>query len=191
MAVIVEAYRNQHRSTWLHNEKLFIAKILYLVIVASLILYPDPLILLLFALVGVSLLASIKSFQLIIYSLLVYIPPAAIILLIDCIAGTLIPRVVYTLLYGYTSFINILLVYSTTPIQQIYRYMGRNPLTLSLLMIHNVVAELWEVIESKKTRGWEPGWNPFNHFLIVFEALRIVILRLDAITIAFKARGAE
>ncbi len=191
MAVIVEAYRNQYRTTWLHNEKLFIPKIVYLVVVASLILYPDPRIILLFAIIGVSLLASIKSFRLIMYSLLVYIPPTAIILLIDYVAGTLTPRVIYTLLYGYTGFINILLVYSTTPIQQIYRYMGRNPLTLSLLMIHNVVAELWEVIESKKTRGWEPGWNPYNHFLIVFEALRIMILRLDAITIAFKARGAE
>lgn len=191
MAVIVEAYHIQFRDSFLHREKMFPYKIALLLIVAVSFLYMNIYVYMILALIGIIHFLLIREYRIILYSLLVYIPPALLIVLIDYLAGTLSYKIIATLIFGYTSFIYILLFYATTPIQQLYKYFGRNVFTLSLLMLHNIVAELYEVIESKRTRGWEPGFNIYNHFLLVFEAIRITIIRIEEITVALRSRGVD
>ncbi|ADI31541.1 hypothetical protein [Staphylothermus hellenicus] len=191
MAVIVEAYHIQFKDSFLHREKMFPYKIALLIIVALSFLYINIYVYILLALIGIIHFLLIREYRIILYSLLIYIPPALLIVLVDYLAGTLSYRIVATLFFGYTSFIYILLFYATTPIQQLYKYLGRNVFTLSLLMLHNTVSELYEVIKSKKARGWEPGFNIYNHFLLVFEAIRITIMRIEEITTALRSRGID
>ncbi len=191
MSIIVEAYKYQHISSWLHKPGLFYYKLFILILVFSSYIWADIgsfSLLILYIVIHYLLL---RAYKLLLYSVIVYAPPATLIVLIDYIAGTLNSTVVKLLLFGYTSFISITLFYATTPIQQIYDRLGRNVLTLSLLMLHNIVAELNMIIEAKKVRGWEPGLNPYNHFLIVFEAVKITYMRIEEITTALKTRGVD
>ncbi len=191
MGVLVEAYQYQYRYTWFHNPRLFMPKLAYLALVALVFITFNPWIYLAFIISGLILLSLIKAYRLILYTLILYFPPTLLIILVDYLAGTLTPLILTLLIYGYTGFVNIVFFYATTPIQQFYDYLGRNPLTLALLMLHNILAELNEAIQSKKARGWEPGWNLYNHFLIVIDAIRILLIRLDEITTALRARGVD
>jgi hypothetical protein len=191
VAVLVEAYYFQRRRTWLHDDRLFTLKIAYMFILAAAFLTHSMIVYVILSLLGAGLLLTIRAWRIVYYSLIVYLPPTLIIAGIDYIAGTLTWDVVGILVYGYATFINILLLYSTTPIQQIRDHLGRNPLTLSLLMLHNIVGELNNILESKKARGWEPVWSIYRHSILVFDALRLMIERIDDITVALKARGVD
>lgn len=191
MAVIVEAYHIQFKDTFLHKEKMFFYKIALLIIAALSFIAMNIRVYIFLSIIGVLHFILIREYRIVLYSLIVYMPPTLFIILIDYLAGTLSYRILATLLFGYTSLIYILLFYATTPIQQLYKYFGRNVLTLSLLMLHNIVSELYSTIEAKKTRGWDLGLNIFNHFLIVFEAIRITVIRIDEITTALKSRGVD
>ncbi len=191
MSLLVEAYRVQHLNTPLHSEKLFYYKIALLLFIASSFAWGGIYIYIVVSIfIGVHYLLG-KIAKLIILELYMYIPPTLLIIGIDYLAGTLNIRVIELLLFGYTSFTGMILFYATTPIQQLYDMFGRNPLTMAMLMLHNVVAELYSIVESKKIRGWEPGWNLYRHFIIVFEAIRLLNIRLYEITIALKSRGVE
>ncbi len=191
MAVLVEAYHIQKTRTILHSPRLFTPKIIYLVIVAVVFATWNPWVYTVLAVLGVVFLGVVRAFRLIGYTVMIYLPPTLLILGVDYLTGTLTWQVIDILVYGYTSFINIVFVYATTPIQQFYDNLGRNPLTMALLMLHNIVAELNEAIMSKRARGWEPGWSLYRHFQIVFDALRIMITRIDEITTALRARGID
>lgn len=191
MAVILEAYKLQHRKTILHTKKALFFKLVLLIVTALSFIFMNNLIYITIIVFSISMFMYIKEFKIIGESLLIYLPPTMLIILIDYLAGTLTPKIISLLLFGYTSFLVILLFYATTPIQQIYDVFGRNIITLALLMLHNIVAELNEVIESKRIRGWEPGWNILNHFLIVFEGIRLMVLRINTIVDALRARGVD
>ena len=191
MAVILEAYKLQHRKTILHSKKALIFKLVLLIVTALSFVFMNNLIYITIIVFSISMFTLIKEFKIIGESLLIYLPPTALIILIDYLAGTLTPKIISLLLFGYASFLVILLFYATTPIQQIYDVFGRNIITLALLMLHNIVAELNEVIESKRIRGWELGWNILNHFLIVFEGIRLMVLRINTIVDALRARGVD
>ncbi len=191
MAVILEAYRLQHRKTVFHTKKALIFKLVLLIVTALSFISMNNIIYITIILFSISMFALIREFKIIGESLLIYLPPSTLIILVDYLAGTLTPKIISLLLFGYASFLVILLFYATTPIQQIYDVFGRNIITLALLMLHNIVAELNEVIESKRIRGWEPGWNILNHFLIVFEGIRLMVLRINTIVDALRARGVD
>ena len=191
MAVILEAHKLQHRKTILHSKKALIFKLVLLIVTALSFVFMNNLIYITIIVFSISMFTLIKEFKIIGESLLIYLPPTTLIILIDYLAGTLTPKIISLLLFGYASFLVILLFYATTPIQQIYDVFGRNIITLALLMLHNIVAELNEVIESKRIRGWELGWNILNHFLIVFEGIRLMVLRINTIVDALRARGID
>jgi hypothetical protein len=191
VAVVVEAYRIQFKNTLLHSEKSFPYKLLLLVSLAISFITLNTYVFIAYSLVAIILFLLIREYRIIIYSLEIYVPPALLIIVIDYFTGTLTYFVIATLIFGYASFINILLVYATTPIKQLYRFLGRNTLTLSLLMLHNIVSELYEVLESKRSRGWELGFNILRHFQFIFDAIRIMIERMEGLTIALKSRGLE
>jgi len=191
VAVILEAHKLQHRKTILHSKKALIFKLVLLIVTALSFVFMNNLIYITIIVFSISMFTLIKEFKIIGESLLIYLPPTTLIILIDYLAGTLTPKIISLLLFGYASFLVILLFYATTPIQQIYDVFGRNIITLALLMLHNIVAELNEVIESKRIRGWELGWNILNHFLIVFEGIRLMVLRINTIVDALRARGID
>ncbi len=191
MAVILESYKLRHRKTILHSKKALIFKLVLLIVTALSFIFMNIFIYIIIIAFSISMFMLIKEFKIIGESLLIYLPPATLIILIDYLAGTLTPKIVSLLLFGYASFLVILLFYATTPIQQIYDIFGRNIITLALLMLHNIVAELNEVIESKRIRGWELGWNILNHFFIVFEGIRLIVLRINTMVDALRARGID
>jgi len=188
---MLEAYRLQHRKTILHTKKALVLKFLLLIFTALSFIFLNNIIYILIILFSISLFAFMKEFKIIGESLLIYLPPSTIIIVVDYLAGTLTPKIISLLLFGYASFLVILLFYATTSVQQLYDIFGRNIMTLALLMLHNIVAELNEVIESKRIRGWDPGWNILNHFLIVFEGIRLMVLRINTIVDALRARGVD
>jgi hypothetical protein len=191
VAVVVEAYRIQFKNTFLHSEKSFPYKALLLISLAISFIFLNIYVFITYSLIAMMLFLLIREYRIIIYSFEIYIPPALLIIAVDYLTGTLTYFVIATLMFGYASFINILLVYATTPTKQLYKFLGRNTLTLSLLMLHNIVSELYEVLESKRSRGWELGFNIFRHFQFVYDAIRIMIERMEGLTIALKSRGLE
>ncbi len=191
MAVVVEAYHIQFKNTILHSEKCFPYKALLLVSLAVSFILLNIYVFTAYSLIAIVLFLLIGEYRIIIYSFEIYIPPALLIIVVDYFTGTLSYFVVATLMFGYASFINILLVYATTPTKQLYKFLGRNTLTLSLLILHNIVSELYEVLESKRSRGWELGFNIYRHFQFMYDAIRIMIERIEGLTIALKSRGLE
>lgn len=191
MAVIVEAYHIQFKDSFLHRENMFFYKVALLIIVALSFISMNIYLYMLLSLIGVLHFFLIKELRIVLYSLIIYLPPTLFVIIVDYLAGTLSYRVLVALAFGYASFIHILLFYATTPIQQLYRYFGRNVLTLSLLMLHNIVSEFYDIIEAKRARGWDLGFNIFNHFVLVFEAVRVMIIRIEEITTALRSRGVD
>jgi len=132
-----------------------------------------------------------RACKIFLHSIVVYGPVALLIYFANLVFNTVSPRTVVILLYGYTVFIGILMIVSTTPRKQFLRVLEKVRLDVVFFMTLSILEEFNEMLNSKKARGWEPGLNIMKYYVVIVDAIKLSVIRLKNVEESLLARGVE
>jgi hypothetical protein len=132
-----------------------------------------------------------RAYKVFLHSIVVYGPVALLIYFANLVFNTVSSRTVVILLYGYTVFIGLLMIVSTTPRKQFLRVLEKVRLDVVFFMTHSILEEFNEMLNSKKARGWEPGLNILNYYVVIVDAIKLSVVRLKNVEESLLARGVE
>jgi len=132
-----------------------------------------------------------RAYNIFLHSIVVYGPAALLIYFANLVFNTVSSRTVVILLYGYTVFIGLLMIVSTTPRKQFLRVLEKVRLDVVFFMTFSILEEFNEMLNSKKARGWEPGLNILNYYVVIVDAIKLSVVRLKNVEESLLARGVE
>lgn len=143
------------------------------------------------ALAGMILLAASGCADIALYSLIIYAPVTALMVLVSMLLGGFSSSTLHNYLYGYATFLAVAFLASTTHPSDLAALADRLGLGLAVRMLNNVLWELEEAVASKASRGFEPGLNPKKQLVVVLDAVKIAAKRASEIEAALRSRGVE
>ncbi|MGB9827444.1 MAG: hypothetical protein ACPLSM_02895 [Thermosphaera sp.] len=132
-----------------------------------------------------------KAYRIFLESIGVYGPAALLIYLVNLAFNTISSRTFDILLYGYTVFIGMVMIVSTTPRKQFLRVLEKIRLDVVFFMTLSILEEFDEMVNSKKARGWDAGLNILKYYVIIVDAIKLSIVRLKNVEESLLARGVE
>ncbi|MEM2009786.1 MAG: hypothetical protein QXV51_02965 [Thermosphaera sp.] len=191
MSLLVKIIKHQETSSVIHRDELFSVKTALLVISYSSIIIESFSVFFCIILASAILLLLGKGYKIFLESLAIYFPAALLITGVNYVFATLTMKTFIILIYGYTVFITMIMLISTTPRRQFLRFLEKTHLDVAFFLVLNIVEELNEMLDSKKARGWEPGCNILKYYVILVDAIKLSIIRLASIEDALLARGVE
>ncbi|AFL66226.1 hypothetical protein [Desulfurococcus amylolyticus] len=191
MALLYESVMLQDRDTWLNRKWFILLKLILLIVNIAIIVLDNPYIILLFTIVYVVFYASIRALKLVYSALLMYIPPISAIAFLTYLVGNLSMHHLNLYIYGFSLILSILLIFSTSKREDLLRLLSKIRLDIAYSLTLNIFEELRQMVDSKIARGWEPGFNPFKYYVIIIDAIKLTIIRLQEVEEALRARGIE
>ncbi|MEM3980843.1 MAG: hypothetical protein QXF79_06275 [Ignisphaera sp.] len=95
------------------------------------------------------------------------------------------------LVYGFTTFTALTLLYSTTTPTQIRKLVGFNVFSITYLFFGYSVKLVVDLIDTIRARGWTFSYNPFKYRYLIRAFTVLLISRISETMDILKARGLE
>ncbi|MGC9011620.1 hypothetical protein [Thermogladius sp.] len=140
-------------------------------------------------LLSAALLVAGGCLDLLAYSLAVFLPAGGVMLGLSYSVHGYTPAILHNYLFGYNTFLSLMLVVATTSPRLLVSAMDRVGLGLAIRLMKNVVWELDEVLDSKRSRGIELRWSLRGQLVGLFDATKVLARRLGVLESSLKARG--
>jgi energy-coupling factor transport system permease protein len=113
------------------------------------------------------------------------------IVLLDLAFSTLTLSVFFNLVYGFTTFTALALLYLTTTPRQVRGVLGFNALSLAYLFLGHSIKLVGELVDVMRARGWSPSLSPRTYAYPLRAFASLLVSRSTEVAEALKARGVE
>uniref|UniRef100_A0A7C2FH57 Cobalt transport protein n=1 Tax=Thermosphaera aggregans TaxID=54254 RepID=A0A7C2FH57_9CREN len=191
MSLLIKALKHQEVDSFVHREDLFLLKIFLLLLSYISIIINSHTFYLALIISSVLIMLAGRAYKIVFESIGVYAPVAFLIYLINLAFNTVSLRMFAILIYGYTVFVGMLMIVSTTPRKQFLRILEKLRLDVVFFMTLSILEEFNEMLNSKRARGWDAGLNVLKYYVIIVDAIKLSIVRLRNVEDSLLARGVE
>ncbi|WP_448579650.1 hypothetical protein [Thermosphaera sp.] len=191
MSLLIKALKHQEVDSFAHREDLFLLKIFLLLLSYISIIINSYTFYLALIISSVLIMLAGRAYKIVFESIGVYAPVAFLIYLINLAFNTVSLRMFAILIYGYTVFVGMLMIVSTTPRKQFLRILEKLRLDVVFFMTLSILEEFNEMLNSKRARGWDAGLNVLKYYVIIVDAIKLSIVRLRNVEDSLLARGVE
>lgn len=188
--VINEVLYLQSKSSHLHSYKAIYLKI-SLIALAILSRFIHFYAILIALAMNVTLLIYVGAKKVLATIFTLWCALAAVIILLDTLFSTLTIDVVLNLVYGFTTFTALTLLYSTTTPTQIRKLIGFNVVSITYLFFGYSVKLVADLIDILRARGWVFSYNPLKYRYLLRAFTVLLISRISETVDTLKARGLE
>jgi energy-coupling factor transport system permease protein len=141
--------------------------------------------------VALALMLYVGAWRVLVTTLALWSTLASLIVLLDLAFSTLTLSVFFNLVYGFTTFATLALLYLTTPPRQVRDVLGFNALSLAYLFLSHSIKLVGELIDVMRARGWSPSLSPRAYAYPLRALAFLLVSRSTEVTEALKARGVE